>query len=353
MSYGYTDNELRGVFTEDECAYGLPGMIFGNNNNCDDFDEEEESKDTAFDITNYLMGKNKKYEEEIEEIIEELYLEIEKNGINVSEIVNGYNRYLYRITGKTIRSNFLIDLDRKITALKKLNQKFSHQDIFAIIYKMNVMDDKDNILNRYFEKERLPKDYYYLVQNKGALNILLSRLLTKYLGELNVKIQKEIEDICDSIYVNELLRTPYSRVGDIQKLIHEVVDYKMGYGFHNQLDKEVMRVFLSVCRLHVNFYDFKYRDYIYFKKIEENCYLESLLWFEQIKEIKNPEKLSLYEYLRGIYLMPISYYQTIKTRQHNMLIEFTSKLNRLDVDKYREIMIEIYSIKYREKYITL
>lgn len=51
--------------------------------------------------------------------------------------------------------------------------------------------------------------------------------------------------------------------------------------------------------------------------------------------------------------MPISYYQTIKTRQHNMLIEFTSKLNRLDVDKYREIMIEIYSIKYREKYITL
>ena len=348
MSHGYTEHELRGMFTEDEIAYGLPGIIFGD---YDDYQEEDEYKDAEFDIRNNLVEGNKKYEEVLEKIIEELYQKIEKNGFNAQYVVDSYNKYLIETNQKTIRNNFLIDLDKKISAIKKLNKDFSHDEIFYIIYKMNVMDDKDNILNRYFNKERLPKDYYFLVQNKGALNILLSRLFTKLLGELNVNIQKKIEDICELIYINELLRTPYSRVGDIQKIIHEVVDHELGYEFHKQLDKEVIRVFLSICRLHINFYDFKYRDYIYFNNIEEKCYHESILWLEGIKEKKLTQKLTVYEYLRGIYLMPISYYRTIKSREHNDLIEFASKLKNIDLNQYQEIMIEIYSIKYRERYI--
>lgn len=348
MSHGYTEHELRGMFTEDEIAYGVPGIIFGD---YDDSQEEEESKDTEFDILNNSVEKKKKHEEVLEEIIEELYQEIEKDGFNVQYVVDSYNKYLTKINKKTIRCKFLIDLDKKISAIKKINKNFSHDEIFFIIYKMNVMDDKDNILNRYFNKERLPKDYYYLVQNKGALNILLNRLLTKFLGELNINIQEKIEDICELIYINELLSTPYSRVGEIQKIVHEIVDQELGYDFHKQLDKEIMRIFLSICRLHINFYDFKYRDYIYFNKIEENSYHESLLWFDELNKNEISRKLSAYDYLRGIYLMPISYYQSIKSREHNELIEFTSRLKKIDLNQYKEIMIEIYSIKYREIYV--
>lgn len=344
MSHGYTESELRGMFTEEEIKYGLPGIIFGNH----DYEEEDYKDYDENDIHNNLIEKSKKQAEIFDQIVDEL---CQKNDLNAQEVVDGYNRYLCAIDRKTIRCKFIIDLDKKITAVKKLNRDFSQEEIFYILHKMNVMDDKDNILNRYFNKERLPKDYYYLVQNKGALNILINQLLTNILGGMSITVQKKIEDLCEEIYINEVLRTPYSRVGDIQRFIHKVVDREVGYDFHKQLDKEVMRTFLSICRLHVNFYDFKYRDYIYFKKIEENCYLESLKWSNEVGGEKTNMKLTMYQYLRSIYLMPISYYQTIKSREHNELIEFASKLRKLDLNKYKEIMIEIYSIKYRERYV--
>lgn len=48
--------------------------------------------------------------------------------------------------------------------------------------------------------------------------------------------------------------------------------------------------------------------------------------------------------------MPISYYQSIKNREHNDFIEFVSKLKDLDINIYKNTMIESYSIKYREEY---
>ena len=91
MSHGYTEHELRGMFTEDEIAYGLPGIIFGD---YDDYQEEDEYKDAEFDIRNNLVEGNKKYEEVLEKIIEELYQKIEKNGFNAQYVVDSYNKYL-------------------------------------------------------------------------------------------------------------------------------------------------------------------------------------------------------------------------------------------------------------------
>lgn len=337
MSIGYTEHELRGMFTEEEIAYGVPYIIYGDYNPDLEYSSEETVEPDSEEIDNM-----------VNEIVAQLYETIKTNSVNIKDLINAYNKIRKIQQKKLIGNDFPIDLDKKISAIKKLKGVSDKDEIYFIIHKMNVLHDMENILNRYFLKEKIPKNYYYLIQKKGALNILLQKLLTSIIKNLSASILYEIEILSDQIYTNELLKTPYNRVGIIRNFVHNIVDKELGYDYSKKLNPESMRIFLSTCRVHLNYYDFRFRDFFYFNKIEEKCLRESFSFRNQLGSEKSKDNKN--NYLKGIYLMPISYYQSIKNREHNDFIEFVSKLKDLDINIYKNTMIESYSIKYREEY---
>ena len=75
MSIGYTEHELRGMFTEEEIAYGVPYIIYGDYNPDLEYSSEETVEPDSEEIDNM-----------VNEIVAQLYETIKTNSVNINYV---------------------------------------------------------------------------------------------------------------------------------------------------------------------------------------------------------------------------------------------------------------------------
>lgn len=271
---------------------------------------------------------------EISYTVEQL-LEISKKDVYnnasceyLSSAINLYYKF-YRIN----ITNYSMNHDKKFNAIKKIKNLTNRAEIHSILNKMLILDDIKNIKNRYFKKENIPREYFFIVQKKGALNILLYEYLKSHLKFIDDDIKYKVDTFCEEIYINEEAATPYNRVTKTKEFICTTLNKLLYDNYHKNIPSESIRVILSLLRFHLGLYDILYRDYLYYEAIERKCYLQA----------KQHD-------IRKYRFYPISYYQTIRSREHQDFLKFASGFDKFDNDKYINFLTDAYSVEHREFY---
>ena len=116
--------------------------------------------------------------------------------------------------------------------------------------------EKEQIVDRYSNRERLPAEFKAAALRSDAVPILIKSFLAKVLGVYPApQVNNEILELSSATSRNGERRPAYDRVGDIQKYLHRKADEARGPGAHLDLPGKVMRHLLSSSRLHISLHD--------------------------------------------------------------------------------------------------
>ncbi|MDH1316216.1 hypothetical protein N5C36_19280 [Shewanella xiamenensis] len=109
--------------------------------------------------------------------------------------------------------------------------------------------------NRYCQYEILPKDYAEVAIQKTVLKDIVYKHATALGISLSLNQINNLDGIVLNIYQNKGRDSVYNRVGVIQALLHS---WTLEEGLKiEELDRELMRRLLSLCRLHIAISDIR------------------------------------------------------------------------------------------------
>jgi len=148
---------------------------------------------------------------------------------------------------------------------KKINNLISGQSSNVIIknrilkYLYNAKLEEN--INKYAEKEGLTSVFIDMAKQKEGLLIVLKNFFIQDCNYIpSNSLVNTLKEFCAYIYKNEKNRIIYDRVSVVQKFIHNKVQEISGRDKHLNLDKCKMKNVLSAVRLHLEIYDFRYKD---------------------------------------------------------------------------------------------
>lgn len=337
---------LLGMFTEDEISIGLPGLVLGGDDWSDDrFYDEDDPK-------------------------EKFKLDYDRDYYSIDGLVRDFNRYH---SGKYIKLTTIeIDDDKKLSSLKVLKRilgnsslisqeeeiktitDLTKETLYKVLRKKIIMDESGQIVMRYLKKENLSMDYFSIVQKSNALKLILQDGLARILKKeaLDPRSLLELEELCQRVYMNEYLDTPYTRVSEIQKFIHDKYNKAYGLKAHKSIIKDEIRGVLSVCRLHLGLHDYLFRDHYYVKQIEDKCIQEVKYELEYLRHLYFQGECKTSDFLKVVYLNPITYYMSIRQRLVLDLLDFLFKFkDQLLEDHFKYLIVRVSALKHKECFI--
>jgi hypothetical protein len=231
---------------------------------------------------------------------------------------------------------------KKSTAIKLIAGLNNKEQIQNKIIKKLFHDELDYMINRYAKKESLPIEYIKIAQQQNCLEILIKGFLKKD-GEyvLTSEIIDEINSFIEIIYMNDDLEIVYQRVAKIQKFIHGKIDAKHGQDAHLNITVKHIRNLLSACRLHLNLYDFKYKD------------INSLIYIiDKSKEASDAEMINP---TKVVIPKGKKYIKNWRVRHMKTLFYFTpieKKINKIlhlktdtSINQFKALILHIYSLE--------
>lgn len=159
-----------------------------------------------------------------------------------------YFKY-YSDEDNLIVSNFSL-MKLKTQFLTKLKDK---NNLDELIDEFNLCVNSilvDKLSVNYFKKENLDPNLIELAKAKNCIEKLVLNVLYKH-AELPVETERKKETIQELFRICSLNTTAYSRVGEIQSLMHRTINEYYTDGAHLLLPSDVMRKTLSIARLNL------------------------------------------------------------------------------------------------------
>lgn len=217
-----------------------------------------------------------------------------------------------------------------------------NKDVKEAVIKEVFLDFLKQDIQTYIMQEKIPEAFINLTMQRNALEIILKGFLKQECYfVLDTKIVNRIKELSSSIYDNKDLLIVYDRVARIQKFIHAIVQEKYGEGSHLQLNKMTMKNLLSICRLHLEFNDIRYKDLLFLLEQEE--LKEQATYLDYISPVRpillpNQKYVPRWKYINKHILSPFSDYSSVKKK-----ITEIQQINIIQpVEEYKEKIIEIF-----------
>lgn len=170
-----------------------------------------------------------------------------------------------------------------------------NRHIKEAVIKKKYLDFLNKDIQNYIRREKLPTTYINIVIQKNALEIILrSFLKNECYFTLDTIIITRIKELSMSIHKNIDFLIVYDRVARVQKFVHNLIQEKYSKGSHLQLNKVKMKNLLSVCRLHLEFYDVRYKNIDYLLKQES--LKKEIAHYDYVKPVR-PKLLPTQKYV--------------------------------------------------------
>ena len=202
-------------------------------------------------------------------------------------------------------------------------------------------DNLDDMIIRYAEIESLPKEHVKIVKLNNCLEILIKGFFKKVGGfVLTSNLIDEIDSFIESIYINDDLKIVYERVSEIQRFIHENIDFKYGSNAHQKLPVKHIKNLLSASRLHLNIYDIKYMDSCPLILLIERSNEASTAEKINNKKISLPKGKKYIKNWRVRHMRPLLYfnYESVKIKIQN-IYELDDKL---PINEFKNNILDAY-----------
>lgn len=175
--------------------------------------------------------------------------------------------------------------------------------------------EKEQLVDRYARRERLPTEFKAAAMRPDALPVLIKSFLAKFLALYpSPGVHTEILDLSSRAIQNDMRRTAYDRVGDIQKYIHNKADALWGPDGHAELPSKAMQYLLSSCRLHISLQDLFGSSAAYWETIWDAEISASAQEAESPRAGFVPAGKRHIENWRVRHKQPLTHYATPKTR---------------------------------------
>jgi hypothetical protein len=231
----------------------------------------------------------------------------------------------------------------RITEITDLIAGFSENKyVKEAVIKKVFLDFLKKDIQRYISQERIPEVFINIAVQKNALEIILKVFLKQECHfVLDANIVTRIKELSASIYENKGSLIVYNRVARIQKFIHIVIQEKYGKGSHLQLNKLKMRNLLSICRLHLEFNDIRYKSLSYLLEQEE--LKEEATCFDYISPVRptllpNQKYVPRWKYRNKHIVSPFSDYSSVKKK-----IAEIEQINIIQpIEEYKEKIIGLF-----------
>lgn len=139
------------------------------------------------------------------------------------------------------------------------SRKFSSSETYRTYHFFDLLiSNISEIVKRYCKYENLTVDYAEVAKQKNVLKDIILVHIADLDLQFNLNDITKINTIIPDIYINKNRKSVYNRVGLIQNLLHELAsEQKKDIA---DLDKEVMRKLLSLCRLHIAISDIRKKN---------------------------------------------------------------------------------------------
>lgn len=226
MVVSFDNSDMLRAFTELEVAAGVPELAFGTNQACN-------GRGVGYDIGEDFPGED-----------------------------NGALNAL-----QSARKLSATRISERCESLRILKMK---------LIKRILNEEVDYIIKRYSKKETLPEIYHGLVRQDQCLEVLIKGMLGKVAKiKITSSLEAEVKEVVDSVLRNEGMDTAYTRVGRIQRFIHDAVDNTHGESSCAKLPRVHMRNLLSVSRLHLSIREMSEDNSEYVSAMMKKCSVEA------------------------------------------------------------------------------
>lgn len=186
---------------------------------------------------------------------------------------------------------------------------------YALIKKIH-QEGLDLAIVLYMRHEKLPKYYATILKSQNCIDRLMKGIFYKVCKiRPTLKLTEEIIALSSSLRRNHSRCTPYERVSQIQKFVHQNVDKHLGEGAARSIPVEPMKNALSASRLHLSIFDVIDHSPLYIYYMDSVSTAAMQLEYDEPRPSAAPLGKETWKRWRVRHLRPLSYYFSIKRRE--------------------------------------
>lgn len=164
--------------------------------------------------------------------------------------------------------------ENRFTDEISFSKKFSSSEAYRAHHFFEVLSSNMRYAaNRYCQYESLSKDYAEVAMQKNILKDIVFVHATALGLNLALNYIKTLDEIVLNTYKNKKHNSVYNRVAVLQLFIHKCT-LEEGKRIEH-LDREMMRKFLSLCRLHIAISDIRKKNINFIKDELVQNFLEA------------------------------------------------------------------------------